>query len=246
MARTVKQEEYAARRNQILDVAQRLVAAKGYEQMTIQDLLDALQISKGAFYHYFDSKPALLEAIVERMMDDAEQFLIPIVQDPHLPALEKFQRFFATAGRWKTARKTFLLELLRVWYADENAVVRQKIRAATLKRISPLLAAIIRQGVQEGVLTTAYPDQMGEVLPSLMEGFGETAAGLLLSPEPDQDALQHMESAAAAYTDALERVLGAPSGSLTLIDAETLREWFAPSEIERSAEHETVPAPGLA
>jgi AcrR family transcriptional regulator len=32
-----------------------LVFTKGFEQMSIQDILDELHISKGAFYHYFDS-----------------------------------------------------------------------------------------------------------------------------------------------------------------------------------------------
>ena len=65
MARIVKEEEYVEKRNEILAVAQRLVYTKGYEQMTIQDMLDELQISKGAFYHYFGSKQALLEALIE-------------------------------------------------------------------------------------------------------------------------------------------------------------------------------------
>ena len=67
MARILKEEEYTVKRNEILDVAQRLIYTKGYEQMTIQDMLDDLQISKGAFYHYFDSKQAVLEALVERI-----------------------------------------------------------------------------------------------------------------------------------------------------------------------------------
>ena len=101
MARIVKEEEYAEKRNAILDVAQRLIYTKGYEQMTIQDILDDLQISKGAFYHYFDSKQALLEAMIERMGEEMEQFLMLIVHDPMLSALDKFQRFLATANRWK-------------------------------------------------------------------------------------------------------------------------------------------------
>src|SRR5665647_2543286 len=68
MARVIK--EHAVRRGEILDVAQRLVYSKGYEQMTVQDILDGLQISKGAFYHYFGSKPALLEALIERMLGE--------------------------------------------------------------------------------------------------------------------------------------------------------------------------------
>ena len=61
MARSVNEKEYAVKRNEILDVAQRFVYTRGYEQMSIQDILDELHISKGAFYHYFDSKQALLE-----------------------------------------------------------------------------------------------------------------------------------------------------------------------------------------
>jgi len=53
MPRVIKEEDYAARRNGILDAARQLVYTKGYEQMSIQDILDALKISKGAFYHYF-------------------------------------------------------------------------------------------------------------------------------------------------------------------------------------------------
>jgi len=69
MARVVKDLKNAARRKDILDVAQRLVVeTKGYEGMSIQDVLDELKISKGAFYHYFDSKGDLLEALIERMV----------------------------------------------------------------------------------------------------------------------------------------------------------------------------------
>src|SRR4029079_19565362 len=118
MARSVNEKEYALKRNQILDVAQRLIYTKGYEQMAIQDILDELQISKGAFYHYFDSKPALLEALIERIGQDALQLLSPSVQDPRLRALEKLQRFSDTAVQWKSARKAFIIELLHVWYAD--------------------------------------------------------------------------------------------------------------------------------
>src|SRR4029079_5518760 len=161
MARSVNEKEYALKRNQILDVTQRLIYTKGYEQMAIQDILDELQISKGAFYHYFDSKPALLEALIERIGHEALQLLTPIVQDPDLPALEKLQRFFDTAVQWKTARKAFMIELLHVWYADHNAIVRQKVLAMWSKHSLPLLAAIFQQGIREGALNIPFPDQIG-------------------------------------------------------------------------------------
>jgi AcrR family transcriptional regulator len=226
MARIVKEEAYAVKRNEILDAARQLVYTKGYEQMTIQDILDDLKISKGAFYHYFDSKQALLEALIERIQEEAEQLINPIVHDPHLPALEKFQRFIDTLARWKTAQKTFLLALWRVLYKDENAIFRQKVRTSGLRRFAPVLTVIIRQGIQEGVLTTSYPDNVGEVALCLVLDLADALASLLLSFEPGCDELGGVEGTVAAYSDALERVLGAPTGSLILVDSEILREWF--------------------
>ena len=107
MTRIVKEKEYAVRRNAILDVAQLLVYTKGYEQMTIQDILDDLKISKGAFYHYFDSKQALLEPLLERMQQELEPLLIVLGQDSSLPALQKLQRFFAYSIAIKPHRRHF-------------------------------------------------------------------------------------------------------------------------------------------
>src|SRR5215470_3721570 len=127
MVRIVKKP--AVRRNEILDAAERLVTTKGYEQMAIQDILDELQISKGAFYHYFDSKQALLSAIIERMQAGMAQPLLSLVHDPARGALDKLQHLFAMLFRWKTTQKGFFLPLLRAWYSDENAIVRQKVQA---------------------------------------------------------------------------------------------------------------------
>ena len=229
MARTVKEETYSVKRNEILDAAQRLVYSKGYEQMSIQDILNELQISKGAFYHYFDSKGDLLESLIDRMRQEAEPIILPIVNDPELPALEKLHRFFDTAGRWKTARKDYILSLLPIWYADDNALVRQKIQTSQIKWTTPWLDKIICQGVQEGVFNTAFPDQIGELVLSLLYYIADAMVDLMFSSEEREIELAHAEKLVAAYNDALERVLGAPSGSINLMDNETLKEWFVPS-----------------
>jgi len=77
MARIVKEEEYNAKRNEILDMALSLIYSQGYEQMAIQDILDGLHISRGALYHYFDSKQALLDALVDRMGKRCKRFFPP-------------------------------------------------------------------------------------------------------------------------------------------------------------------------
>ena len=224
MARIVK--DYAVRRDEILDAGQRLVYTKGYEQMSIQDILDELQIAKGTFYHYFDSKQALLEAIIARMMAAVEQILIGIVDDARLTALEKLERFFAASAQWKIAQKPFFMALLRVWYSDDNALVRQKVSAAGLSRVMPLLTAIIQQGVREGVFTTAYPDEVGQVVLSIAYGVGDAVGEMLLAFDPAADDFGRVERLVAVYTDAVERVLGAGANSLRLVDTAALKEWF--------------------
>ena len=215
------------RRAAIIAAAQRFIYTKGYEQMTVQDILNELGISKGAFYHYFDSKQAVLEALMEQLQAEAEQMLLPVVRDPALPALAKLQRLLSDAGRWKTGQKALMLALLRTWYADENALVRQKQTALGSRRIAPLFAAIVCQGAAEGVFSTPHPEQAGEILFALGESVSNAIARLVLAEErPAPGTFERMCALVAAYNEAIERVLGAPSGSIRLIEPEVLRDWF--------------------
>jgi len=225
MARTIKEQEYAVRRNEILDAAQRLVYTRGYEQMTVQNILNELEISKGAFYHYFDSKQDLMEAMVERMMDEALKVLNPLVEDPNLPAMEKLQLYFNTAGRWKTDRKELLLALLQTWYHDDNVIVRQKVFDKAFQRITPVIDRIVCQGVTEGAFNPTYPGEVGGLVMAMMSSFGDTFARLVLTCEPTEDSLRRLMEKVYAMNDALERILGAPPGSLELVDEATMREW---------------------
>jgi AcrR family transcriptional regulator len=219
-------EPVQARRTEILDVAQRLITTKGYEKMTIADIQAEMGISKGAFYHYFDSKASLLEALIERMRGEAEAILLPVFHDPGLTALEKIQRWFEMTARWKTDRKEYLLSLLRVWYHDDNAVVVQKLRSDTARWIVPHLTDVVRQGIQERTFRTAYPEQVGRVVTSLLYDLGDVLADMILATGSKSAELRDAEAIAAAYTDALERTLGTAPGSLSLVDAGMLKEWF--------------------
>lgn len=229
MARQVDEAERLSKRNEILDCAQRLVYTTGYEQMSIQDILSQLGISKGAFYHYFYSKPALLEALINRTGLQAEEFLIPIVENPDLPALEKLEKFFHSVNRWKTTQKVYLLAILKVWYADENAIVRQKLMNQYTNLIGDLLNRLIRQGIEEGIFHTDHPEMAGMIFFSMMTQMSDSVGQILLevttqSMDPSA-ALQKMQAVVDAYTDGIERVLGSPVGSIHLITHDMLAEW---------------------
>jgi AcrR family transcriptional regulator len=227
MVRIVK--EYAVRRDEILDTAQKLIYSKGYEKLTIRDILDELQISNGAFYHYFDSKAMLLEAIIERGQDDLDKRFREIIDDPSLSGLEKFRQFFDTLDRSRTAQQALIADLMQVWFADDNAIVREKTNAVFVERRAPLLNAIVHQGVQEGAFTTPYPEQAGQVILSITRGMGDVVLRLILAFEQQREQMHYVDdlvAANAASAEAIERVLGATSACVNRPTAEDVKAWL--------------------
>ena len=226
MARILDPAVHAVRRETFVDIAQRLIQAKGYEQMSIQDVLDEAGASRGAFYHYFDSKAALLEAVVERMVEAAIATLSPLVADPAVPALEKLQGVFSGIARWKGERTELMVALLQVWLSDDNAIVREKVRRGLMARLAPLLSTIVRQGTDEGVFTASSPDDLARVLVSLLQGVNETAVELYIARRAGQISFAAVKRLLATYVEAFERLLGLPPRSLTMVDQAVLREWY--------------------
>ena len=230
MARILKEEEYALRRDEILHSTQRLVYTRGYEQMSIKDILDDLHISKGAFYHYFNSKQDLLEALINRMLAEAAQLLNPILEDPDRTALEKLKIYFSTASNWKTGQKEYLLKFLHIWYDDNNAIVRQKLMVASNQQLIPILAKVIQQGVDEHVFHLQYPDQVAKIVMMLVQGLGDTFVDLLILNESDGQLALPIEETISTYTEAVERVLGAAPGSIQIMEPQLIKRWFARPE----------------
>ena len=90
MARNKHPEETVAK---ILDVSMRLFTEQGYEHTTIQDIVDALGMSKGAIYHHFKSKEDILDQINDRYYENLEWFSDP-AKLPGRNGLEKLRYAF--------------------------------------------------------------------------------------------------------------------------------------------------------
>jgi AcrR family transcriptional regulator len=230
VARTVNIAEYAARHDEILDAAQRLILSTGYERLTVQDILDDLQISKGAFYHYFDSKPAVIEALTTRLVSDSEWALAPIVENPAMGALEKLQAFFGEIIRWKSERQNLFVAMLPVWYARDNLAFRLLVDRESAERLAPLLSAIVRQGVDEGQFVTGYPDQAGAIIFAVIQALQDAMAQRLLAAprrSPSLPNVKEMVKTHGAHMEAIERYLGVPAGTLNRVDARAVKSWIA-------------------
>jgi hypothetical protein len=89
-----------------------------------------------------------------------------------------------------------------------------------------MLAGIIRQGIAEGVMNSSFPDQMASLAFALLVSMGYAYMDLLSKNAITHQESQHAVDLVEAYNIALERMLGAASGSIRLVEAGTLKEWF--------------------
>ena len=226
MARTRNAEAHAVRRDTFVDAALRLMYSKGYEQLSVQDLLDETGASKGAFYHYFGSKQDLLEAIIERITDGALAAVAPITSDPNRTAVEKLTGLFSGISGWKTERRDLMLAVMEVWMSDDNIVVRDKFRASLTVKLGGLLAQIVAEGKADGSFDVDDPAMSAGVLIAIILGANETASRLFLDSQRGIAGIEDAKRLAHANEQAFERVLGAPRGSFNYIDDRTLEVWF--------------------
>lgn len=226
MPRTVDPAVYAVRRDVFIDVATGLIQTKGYEQMSIQDVLDGANASRGAFYHYFDSKEALVEAVVDRMVETATQAIQPVLDDPDLTATERLRRVFGGIAAWKADQRELILAVLDIWLSDDNAIVREKLRRRQAIALRGLLERIIDQGIREGTFQTDDPDQVAGVLVTLFQGAGENVSQQFLARGTAAADADGVIRQLAAYRGAFERILAAPPGSLVFVEDDVIHDWF--------------------
>lgn len=87
MARTGARAEAAEPvTERLIAAATRLFAEHGYESTSVQDVVSAAGVTKGAMYHYFDSKDALLYEIYHRLLAMQAEQLDQIAAGPAPPA----------------------------------------------------------------------------------------------------------------------------------------------------------------
>lgn len=193
------------RRNEILDAAEILFVTKGYTKATVMDILQACSIAKGTFYYYFQSKEEVMNAIVMRFILNGEASARRVVSDPNLNAHDKIFRIIMAQNQ-PDDNKLGLIEQL---HHVQNVEMHQKSLVETVLRLSPILAEVVEQGIEEGVFHTPNPRESIEFL--LVSSQFLLDQGIF-QWEEDQ-LLQKVE----AFAHITERVLGAEQGSFAYV-----------------------------
>ncbi|MFP3155987.1 TetR/AcrR family transcriptional regulator [Lachnospiraceae bacterium ZAX-1] len=153
-------KKHDVRLNEILDAAELLFNQKGYEQATVNDILEKVEIGKGTFYHYFKSKEDVMVAVISRMTEGLVKQASAIAEDESLGAHEKLKRILFAINIDGSPNEATLREL----HQPNNAQMHQSSIAETVQRIAPIMAEVVKQGVSEGIYSTPYPLETMEFL----------------------------------------------------------------------------------
>lgn len=194
MTRIVK--DYDERRKEILDAAETLFYTKGFEACTINDILKAVGIAKGTFYHYFSSKEEAMDAVISGNVDQViSQVQHAIAHAPTVPA-EKLMHAFLAMRVDETADSHQLDDL----HKPANALLHQKTLQQLIHSLAPILAAIVQEGNQQAGWQCAYPLPCMQIF--LAAALSLTDEGIF---EMDADAQRLIM---AALINTLEKMLG--------------------------------------
>lgn len=146
----------------ILDVSTKLFFEKGYEQTSLQDIIDGLGgMTKGAIYHHFKSKEEILIAVVNRMCDDNSVEMARIRDEASLTGKQKLEKMFSKSLTNPRQKDMFTV--------TPNLMENPKLLVYYLKNVVDLvvpdyIVPVIKQGVEDGSIKTDYPEELADAI----------------------------------------------------------------------------------
>ena len=201
----------------ILDVAQRLFLEKGYENTSIQDIIDGLGgLSKGAVYHHFRSKEDIFNAVGDRYNERVVEELREVRDDKTLSGYGKLKKMFqlslATADR--DVMFTVAPDMI-----DNPRLLAIQMREIFSEVAPKYIFPVIKQGIRDGSIVTEYPRELSEVIVLL--------ANIWLNPLVIRADLSEMEGRVRFFNELLGGM------GLDLLDDEMLESYIRYCRLSR-------------
>ncbi len=212
------------RKKQILETAEKLFCEKGYEKTSVQDILDVLRLSKGSFYHHYESKEQLLQGMCEKRSEAAARRLR---EDPTRQyGIAGVNQVVSAMIPFNGEGLEFLTVLLPVFLLPEGRSIRNSYQDALKSAFRPLFLAALENAADNREIFTDVPDKMAGICLDLVNDLWCTVSDRVIRSEAEKHEIADMGDLFAEiepYRKVLESILTAPFGSITLISLPELQ-----------------------
>ena len=201
MARITKDPQ--VRMTEILDTAEELFYAKGYHETQISDIVKKIGVAQGTFYYYFKSKEEILEALINRQIQQVTFEMERLTSDMTLEPLQKLELFFETMLNTVRYKDGLLFEFL---YNDRYLHLMDKLTRLGEEFVAPFLLRIIAEGQEKAVFHVSHPEVAQAFIGSIFHSMFDVTY-----EKPSEELYaQYVEMAEAL----IEKTLGLPEHSL--------------------------------
>lgn len=197
--RVVKEAE--ERRNEILNVSEKLFMIKGFDYTSITDILDEIGIARGTLYYHFKSKEDILDGIIHRLTSRLVEKAKAIAGRKEIPVFQRLTMMMKALN----VNDDLGNEIMEQVHKPQNALMHQKIQERLLAGMNPLLTGLIEEGAAAGICHTDYPEEVAE----MTFLYANTAFDALAAQTEDK---RQRKTAAFIYN--LERLLQMEQGSM--------------------------------
>ncbi len=136
-------------RGKIVSAAWRLFYEQGYEETTVEEIIETSQTSKGSFYHYFDGKDALLSTLSD--LFDEKYEALQETMDPAMPAMDKL--LFLNGELFGMIEDSISMDLLARLLSTQLVTSGERHLLNQKRTYYRLLRKIIAQGQEAGELS---------------------------------------------------------------------------------------------
>ena len=228
MPRVIKHPDI--RRAELLDRAAALFVQHGYDNVSLNDLIADAGVSKGAFYHWFPSKDALISALAEHSAREGFAVIEQAVAQCSGNALDRLNAMLQAGfdAKMKAGTPELLaaaVSLLR----PANSHLYGRILTAEEQLFRPLLTRLITEGVAEGIFDTFDPEGVADMIYGLA---ARTNTKIIdVGDAADESARDHaidvLTTRFRLHGLATDRVLGLPDESVATLTRAQVEEMVA-------------------
>ena len=185
------------RKKELLKIAYDMFLAQGYENTSVDEIIERAQIAKGTYYYHFQSKERMLEEVIDMMIDSEAKMAEQIIT-MDIPVPQKIVMMITSMKPTEAEQP-----IKNALFQPENVLMHHKVRKKLITVITPLLSEVIKDGVNEGIFEC--------------DNITERVKMHLIISDGTFNEGSFSERDISVFIDMTEKLLGAENGTMSFI-----------------------------